>query len=104
VAPGHESRRGAVLDVSHLAVGANDAQLARLLAGAEKDPPRRLELHAGLQEVVEATAEQIGRGYAEQAAGGGIGVNERPRVVDDDHAITGGREERFGLLLAGHPA
>jgi hypothetical protein len=104
VAPGHESRRGAVLDVPHLAVGANHAQLAGLLAGAEKDPPRPLEIHAGLQEVVEATAEQIGRGHAEQAAGGGIDVNERPRIVDDDHAITGGREERLGLLLAGHPA
>src|SRR5262249_47709213 len=97
MAPSHESRRGAVLDVPHLAVGAKHAQLAGLLTGAEKGPPRRLELDAGLEEVVEATAEQIGGGHAEQAAGGGIGVNEHPRVVDDDHTITGGREERFGL-------
>src|SRR6266850_2389372 len=102
VTTGYEPRRGTVLDVPYLAVGANHAQLSGLLAGVEKALPRCLEIHARLEEIIEATAEQIGRGHAKQSAGGRIDVNERPRVVDDDHGVTGGREKSVGLLLAGH--
>ncbi len=101
---GDEPRRRSVLDVPHLAVWANHAQLSGLLAGVEKALPPCLEIHVGLEEVIDAATEEIGRGHAKQSAGGRIDVNERPRIVDDDHGVTGGREESFGMLLAGHPA
>ena len=59
---GYEPRRGTVLDVPHLAIRASHAQLSSLLAGLEKTLPRCLEIHPGLEEVIEATAEQLGGG------------------------------------------
>ena len=99
VTAGHEPRRRAVLDVPDLTVGADHPQLACLLARLEKCPPAAVEIHPGLEEVVEPAAEQLLDRQAEQPAGGGIGVDERARIVDDEHGVTGGREERFGLWL-----
>src|SRR5262249_58502885 len=70
---GHEPGGGVVLDVTLLTIGADHAQLARLLARLQELPPRRVDVDAGGEKLVEATAAELGGGQAEQAAGGGAG-------------------------------
>ena len=53
-------------------------------------------------EVFEPATTQLSSREPEQSAGGRIDVDERPRIVDDQHGVTGGREERLGLFLGGH--
>ena len=103
MAPGDEPCGGVVLDGPALAVRTDDAELAHLLAGLEEVQPGRVEVEARLvEEVVEPLAEQILQRQPEQAAGGRIGVDESPRVVDDEHGVPGGREKSLGRVAAGH--
>jgi hypothetical protein len=103
VAPRHEPRRGAVLDVPDLAVRAKHPQLSDLLARLQKRPPGRLEVHAGIEEVVEPATDHLMGRQAEQPASGGVRVDERPCIVDDEDGVARGGEKCFGLLLARHP-
>jgi len=102
VAVGDEPRRRAVLDVADLTVGTDHAQLARLLAAGEEPLPGAVDIDPRLEEVFEPTTAKLSSREAEQSAGGRIDVDERPRIVDDQHGVTGGREERLGLFLGGH--
>ncbi len=88
----------------HAPVRAQDPDLAGVLAVLEKRPPRGVEIQARLEEVVEPAADQLGEDQAEEATGGRIGVDQDARVVDDDHGIGGGGEERLGLRVAEHQA
>jgi hypothetical protein len=75
-----------------------------LFAAVEKPLPGALEIHARLEEVVEPATEKILDGAAKQPARGRVGIDECPLVIDHDHAVTGGGEERLDLLLARHPS
>ena len=99
---GHEPRSCRVLDLPLRTVGADHAQLTTLFSRIEKALPRGVEVHLGPEKVVEPTAEQLLSRQAEQAAGGGVSLNEGPRIVDDDHGVTDGRERALGPLLSGH--
>jgi len=74
-----------------------------LLSRVQKAPPGCLEIRAGIEEVVETTAEQIVGRETEQSASGRIRVDDVPHVVDDEHGVTSGSEKCFGLLLGRHP-
>ena len=104
MAAGHEPRRRAVLDGPDLAIR-TDRSAARPSARHASRNVRHAASRssAGLvEEVVEPAADQLGQRQTEQAAGGGIGVDELARIVDDEHGVAGGREERFGLSGARH--
>ena len=103
VTAGDESRRGVVLDGTALTVGTDEAQLADLLAVLQEGPPRGIQVHAGLvEEVVELAADQLVQRQTEEAAGGGVGVDELARIVDDQHGVSGRREERLGRIMPHH--
>ena len=64
------------------------------------DPDRHEEVRL-VRKLLPATT-QLSSREPEQSAGGRIDVDERPRIGDDQHGVTGGREERLGLFLGGH--
>src|SRR5262249_27366176 len=101
VAARHEPRRRAVLHMARFAVGANQLDLATVLAGAEKRLPFGLETGRGREKVVEPAAAELRRRQPEQSASGGVGLDERARVVDDEHGVKSGSEQGFGVSFSG---
>jgi hypothetical protein len=96
-----EPGRGAVLDVPHRSIGPDHSELPRLL-GREKGLPGGIEPRSRLDELIEPLTEQFTAGHTEQTTGSGVRVDERPRIVDDEHGVAGGREECLRLWAAGH--
>ena len=97
-----EPGRGAVLDVPQRSIGPDHSELPRLLAGREKGLPGGIEPRSRLDELIEPLTEQLTVGHTEQTTGSGVRVDERPRIVDDEHGVAGGREEGLRLWAAGH--
>ncbi len=95
------SGRG-VLHVAHGRVGTHQAQLTRLPAGRQEGPPRGVETDVGMEEVIEATSHEVGGGRTEELLGRGIHVDEDARVIDNQHRIQRGCEERLEVLIARH--
>jgi len=83
--------------VPDLTIRAKHAQLSHLLSRIEKAPPGRVEIRSGIEEVVQTTAEQIVGRETDQSASGRVRVDDVPCVVDDEHGVTSGSEECFGL-------
>ena len=87
----------------------DSATLERELSGSRagdieqvNDQAREVAADRNGDEVFEPATTQLSSREPEQSAGGRIDVDERPRIVDDQHGVTGGREERLGLFLGGH--
>jgi len=87
----------------------DSATLERDLSGSRagdieqvNDQAREVAADRNGDEVFEPATTQLSSREPEQSAGGRIDVDERPRIVDDQHGVTGGREERLGLFLGGH--
>jgi hypothetical protein len=86
--------------VPPLAVGANELELAALLAGAQEGLPGGVEVGSGREEFVESAAPQLLYGQTQQPTSGWIGVDENARVVDDEHGVMSGCDQGFGLLMS----